>query len=195
MKKLVIVAMLCICCQVFGVIIDQSNLVASPLGTNAGGSGWAWYGQSFTPTLTGLDFVEFKLVGLNDDSSSTTMVVDILDSVSGTNGMEGTVLATSESVSVVTALDGYAIYTFNFASTVSLTSGHTYVARVRSLSGNFGIMITASDVYAGGQYLLSSESYVYTNFYDAIFTEGMIPEPATIALLGFGVLSLIKRKR
>jgi hypothetical protein len=194
-NKLFLVVVLLAAVQSFGVIIDQSNSIDNPRGTNGGGPGWAYYGQSFTPALTGLDFVQFKLVGSNEDSSPVSMVVDILSGVSGTNGMEGAVLAASAPVSVVSALDGYAIYTFNFASTVSLVPGQVYVARVSSLAGNFGIMITASDVYAGGQYLLSSEPYLYTNFYDAIFAEGMIPEPTTIVILGFGILSLIRNKK
>jgi hypothetical protein len=194
LKMLFAIVMLCISCQAFGVV-DQSNSVANPWGTNGGGPGWAYYGQSFTPTLTGLDFVQFKLVGGNEDGSPVSMVVDILSGVSGTNGMEGAVLATSAPVSVVSALDGYAIYTFNFASTVSLVPGQVYVARVSSLAGNFGIMLTASDVYAGGQYLFSTEPYLYTNFYDAIFAEGMIPEPTTIAILAFGSLLLARKKK
>jgi hypothetical protein len=179
--------------QSFGVIVDQSNS-AGPFGTNGGAPGIAYYGQSFTPTLTGLDFVEFTLVGTSDDGSPATMVVDILNGVSGFNGMDGAVIATSAPVDVISALDGYAIYTFNFASTVSLTPNQTYVARVRSTAGGFGIRMTLGDVYAGGQYLLSSEPYLYTNFYDAIFTEGMIPEPATISIIALGSLLLARKK-
>jgi len=72
--------------------IDQQNLGAVT-GTNGG----VVFGQSFTPTLSGIDAIEFLMAGDND-----VVVVQILDGVVGFDGLGGTVIATSNAVVVTT---------------------------------------------------------------------------------------------
>lgn len=164
-------------------IIDQQNP-----GPAAGTSGGINFGQSFTPTLPGIDAIEILMAGDND-----TVAVQILDGVAGFDGLGGPVIATSNPV-VVNIPPGHQIIHFDFPGTVNLIPGQTYVARLFTPGGIDGVSLTLNNEYSRGQFL--SEGFAIGFFpttYDMIFTEGLhtpVPEPATLVLFSLGVAGL-----
>jgi PEP-CTERM motif len=170
-------------------IIDQQNL-----GPFAGTSGGVIFGQSFTPTLPGIDAIEFLMAGDND-----IVVVQILDGVVGFDGLGGPVIAISNPVVVNTPGFHQTIH-FDFTTTVSLVPGQTYVARLFTPGGIEGVSLT-DDVYGGGQFLAQGFAIGRIPSFDMIFTEGLhtntaVPEPATLVLFSVGMGGLvIKRLR
>jgi hypothetical protein len=162
-------------------IIDQQNL-AAPIGTNGG----VIFGQSFTPTLSGIDAIEFLMAGDND-----VVVVQILDGVVGFDGLGGTVIATSNAL-VVTTPGFHQTIHFDFPTTVSLVPGQTYVARLFTPGGIEGVSETG-DLYGGGQFLHEGIAVgSFPSSRDLIFTEGLhtVPEPTTLVLFGLGMAGL-----
>jgi hypothetical protein len=174
-------------------VIDQQN-TAPITGTNGGTS----FGQSFTPTLSAIDYVEVLMAG-----SANSVTVDILDGVVGLDGLEGVVIGTSDPVLVSTP-GAHQIIHFDFPSTVSLTPGNTYAFRLQTPGGILGISYT-DDSYSGGQYL--AENYApssYVQGHDTFFQEGMtveavqaVPAPGAILLggIGVGLVSWLRRRR
>jgi len=167
------------------LIIDQQNTsytyVAS--GYNSAMSA----GQSFTPTLTGLDFAEWLRYG---DGTSATAQVVIRNGVSGGDGFGGAVLGTSD-VLALGALAGGQTETlhFLFSSVVSLVPSSTYFMEFKVLSGAVNLLYASgTNPYAGGMSFDQGKG-VFTNN-DLVFAEGLstpaVPEPSSIALLGLG---------
>jgi hypothetical protein len=165
-------------------VIDQQN--DGPAGSTQGG---VVFGQSFTPTLSSIDFFEVTIgdFGAIDE-------VQILNGVSGLDGLSGAVLGTSEPAATPGNSQGPVL--FQFPGGIALTPGDTYVARIFSTNGTFapaiaGISITLDNAYTGGQ-LLESGFSVTTPFlvnYDAVFQEGFtpVPEVSTIWALASGL--------
>jgi hypothetical protein len=166
-------------------VVDQQN--PGPFTTTNGVSTPFYFGQSFTPTLSGIDAIEFLLGGAN-----ATVVVDILSSVSGADGLGGTVIATSNPVSY-NVPSGQQVIHFDFASTVALTPGQTYVARLHNLSGQLFVRHTQGNAYTGGQFLHQGFAPSTFSGTDLVFREGLhaqlnpVPEPTTLALWGVGI--------
>ena len=181
-----------------GPVIDQQN--AGPItGTNGG----SIFGQSFTPMLSGIDYVEILMAG-NED----IVTIDILDGLIGLDGLGGPVIGTSNPTFVNT-IGGHEIIHFDFPSTVSLITGNTYVFRLQTPGGIQGISWT-DDSYSGGQYLAenyATDSYVIDH--DTIFVEGImvedeapgspdvIPAPGALLLgsIGTGLVTWLRRRR
>lgn len=168
-------------------VVDQQN--PGPFTTTNGVTVPFYFGQSFTPTLSGIDAIEFLLGGAN-----ATVVVDILGGVSGSDGLGGTVIATSLPVSY-NIPSGQQVIHFDFASTVALTPGQTYVARLHNLSGQLFVRHTQGNAYTGGQFLHQGFAPSTFSGTDLVFREGLhaqltpVPEPATLALWGVGVVA------
>src|SRR5215468_2149828 len=160
------------------VQIDQQNL-ATPDGTNGG----VRFGQSFTPTLSAIDAIEF-LIGDNH----AIVYVDLLDGVSGFDGLGGTVIATSLPTAV-NLPSGHEMVHFDFPTRVTLVPGHTYVARLAASSGTIppglaGVSLSLNDLYPGGQFLEEGFpiDFAHQPRADMIFVEGLTagaPAPAT----------------
>jgi hypothetical protein len=170
-------------------VIDQQNP-----GPPDGSQGGVVFGQSFTPTLSRIDFFEVEIgdFGAMDQ-------VQILNGVSGFDGLSGAVLGTSNPAA--TAANDREPVQFIFPGGISLIQGDTYVAQISSINGTFapgiaGISITTDNAYKGGQLLevgFSDTSPFLVN-YDAVFQEGTVPEVPTIWLLASG-LAIIVGKR
>lgn len=163
--------------------VDQQNLGVGT-GTNGGAT---FFGQSFTPAISGIDAIEFLMGGFND-----LVTVDILDGIVGLDGLSGTVIATSNPLIVNNTSGFHEIFHFDFPSTVTLIPGHTYVARLFSSEGIGGVS-HMGDSYTGGQFLHQGFDLDVFSSRDMIFTEGIhspIPEPAAAWLFCFGLFVL-----
>lgn len=165
-------------------VIDQQNP-----GPADGSNGGVVFGQSFTPTLSRIDFFEVTIgdFGAIDE-------VQILNGVSGSDGLSGAVLGTSDPAT--TEVNSQQPVRFIFPGGIALTPGDTYVARIFSTNGSFapaiaGISITVDNSYAGGQLLEAglSDTNPFLINYDALFQEGSthVPEVPTIWALAIGL--------
>jgi hypothetical protein len=159
-----------------GLVIDQQYSGAGAIFTNyAGIPNFRPLGQSFTPSLSGIDFATFNLLDLV--SVAGTYEVQLY---SGT-GNGGTLLGTSKTDSLAAGSSGAT--EFDFSSTIALTPGQTYslmLVRTDS-SSDFGAQYGSPGGYAGGEAISSGQG----TSNDLIFSEGLItsavPEPATLA--------------
>jgi hypothetical protein len=164
-------------------VVDQQNP-----GPFDGSQGGVVFGQSFTPALSRIDVFEVEI-----GDRGAIAQVQILDGVSGFDGLGGTVLGISIPVPVdVTSRQPFQ---FIFPGGVPLTPGNTYVAEIFATSGPFapalaGISITTTNAYTGGQLLeagLSDTSPILAN-YDAVFREGTnVPEVPTLWVVAVGL--------
>ncbi len=158
------------------MLVDQQSF---DLATATTGTSIVGVGQSFTPTLAAIDFVQFSLAGANLGSS---VFVNLRSS-----SMTGTILGTTDTQAV--SLDPRFPVTFSFLSSVSLSPGTQYFLEPVVAVNNGTVSITISDPlsnpnpYQGG-----------TEFHagapaglDLWFSEGIIvPEPSIWTLLGLG---------
>src|SRR4029077_12727482 len=110
-----------------GGTLSQNLLVFSPLG------------QSFTPTLTSLNFVNL----LTDDGSATLEVNIRLGAISGT--ILGTSLPTVIPFSLAPSLSS-----FSFSTPVTLIAGDLYVIEPFVVSGDTLVASTNTNNYLGG---------------------------------------------
>jgi hypothetical protein len=165
-------------------VVDQQN--AGPFNISQGG---LVFGQSFTPTLSRIDIFEVEI-----GDPGAVAEVQILDGVSGFDGLGGAVLGTSDPVTV--AVDHREPFQFIFPGGIALTPGHIYVARIVATSGAFapglaGISVTSNNGYASGQLLEAGISDTFSALvnYDAVFREGLtsVPEVPTIWVVGAGL--------
>ena len=124
-------------------IVDQQQTVQNY------GTGSAPYsiGQSFTPTATLMDTVEFTLFS----QGSTSLQLAILDGVVGTDGLGGTVLGTSVPVTLTNST--LAPIDFQLTSPLSVVPGNTYVAELIFQGGASIDWAQAGNLYPGGQML------------------------------------------
>ncbi len=178
-------------------LVDQQSLAFTGEFQSQNMSGVS-AGQSFTPTLTGLDVVEFYFSGipLGGGPAATTAYVEILADVSGSDGTTGTVIATSSSVTLTPTVE---LRHFEFASVVALVPGHEYAAVARFDTPGFLFRVdgTGGGAYIGGQALLDGVGLAATSAGDLAFTTGLhaVPEPSALALFGLGAVGLAASRR
>ena len=169
--------------------IDQEN--PGPYEMTNGAFAPFSFGQSFTPSFSSMNAIEFLLGGTG------TAVVNIRDEVLGLDGFDGNIIAQSLPLSF--DFIGSNLFRFDFPAMVSLSSGHTYVAEISLISGDIGVRHTQGNAYGSGQFLhqnFSLDSFLET---DLVFAEGImiaVPEPETWALLlaGLSTLSLFRHR-
>jgi hypothetical protein len=171
----------------------EADLVVDQQQTIQNGTGLATYsiGQSFTPTATLMDTVEFKLFS----EGSTTLQLAILDGLVGDDGLGGTVLGTSAAVTITNTT--LAPIDFQLTSPLSVVPGHTYVAELIFQGGAyFDWAQEGKDLYAGGQMLQANIPTGVLNSQDFVFREGLsttvpTPEPSTALVAAFGAVAFL----
>ncbi len=132
------------------------------------------FGQSFTPTLNSISFVQLYL-----DIIPTNSIVDI-NILSGS--MTGTILGTSMPTVFNSTPPGY--YDFIFSSPISLTPGTKYYLNPVSVSGPLPVGVYTRDQYTGGDMIVKNQPVIDR---DLVFREGIIvPEPSSIFLFALG---------
>jgi hypothetical protein len=185
---------LAVCCaKGQGLVYDQSSA------TDAIGGGGTFiqenqpFGQSFTPTLSSVGFIQLQFIDADSQGhSGATVYVNFLE-----NSITGTVL---ESTTPVSMPDGALDYvaTFLFPTPVSVTPGTTYYFQpvvVQPGSDDPWGVIDGSYNYSGGTAYVQGTSFPNLDLW---FREGVIaaPEPSCglLALLGVAGFYFYRRK-
>jgi hypothetical protein len=150
--------------------VDQQNGVA----TNDFYSGQFRIGQSFVPSLSAIDAIEFDLSTLTGGNS---VYVNLRDGLSGTGGLDGPILGTSNTI-VIPLEAPFERRHFDFPSRIPLVPGNVYVAELVSTNG-FAGRLTLNSSYAAGVALPPTS---FEAEWDLVFVEGLhVPEPSTAA--------------
>jgi PEP-CTERM motif len=185
----------CLSTATGAVIIDQQYTPAVISDFQTIGGGGFPPGQSFTPTLTGLDFVVLNVVAQSGHGS--TPPGDYVTEIRVGQGDSGVLLGTSDPVTLATDMPPTAIE-FDFPSVVPLVPGTLFsiVARQVDLDdgSNFLVGFTFDAGYPSG-----SGFGGVPGDYDLYFQEGLrvTPEPTTLVLSAIGLIGLafVARKR
>jgi hypothetical protein len=153
-------------------IVDQQQSVH----TSGGGAiapSWTSFGQSFTPTLSSIQWAEFVLENQSSPVVPISLQLAILDGQVGTNGLGGPVLATSPSVFLTDT--SFTTVHFQLSTPLTITPGHQYVLQVNILTQNEGLeWEQAFTSYAGGQMLQSPYNTSILAGQQYVFSEGIL---------------------
>jgi hypothetical protein len=177
------------------LIYDQSS-ATNPL---AGGGGAPIQldqpmGQSFTPTLSSVGFVQLNFNDLSSGLGATVYLNLWSDSISN-----GTLLASTDPVFMPGGNYFHLVTNFMFSASVSVTPGTTYYLQPLIQSGDASTALTVVDSvafnYSGGTFYASGTPD--PNGQDLWFREGIItvPEPTAslLILLGGGLFLFVRR--
>lgn len=169
-------------------VFDQTN-TELPLGTlSQNASSFSPFGQSFTPTLTSLNFVNLLTEG-----RAIVQVNIRLGSISGP------ILGTSQPT-VISFSIAPSVSIFRFSTPVTLTAGDLYVIEPFVVCGDTFIVSTKTNNYVRGNQILGGIAQANNDLW---FQEGISrPEPGAILprggqaprrwpLLGTGLLELV----
>ena len=163
---------------------DENN----PEGSGTGIQSIQPMGQSFTPTLSSMDFIRLYLYDGNPGNLlGATVYLNLR-----TDSIAGPVLATSDSVTMPNGFGGYE--NLYFSSSVAVTAGTIYYFQPVVESGDLQGWGTLSGHYgySGGTAFANGTASTY---YDLWFREGVVvPEPSSAALIlvGGGALILFR---
>src|SRR5262245_15504427 len=166
------------------VTLDQKSQVGAAL--SGASSPDFLIGQSFIPSLNGIDAIELSASILAQPAS---MRIALLDGVVGVDGLGGAVLGLTRTVTIT----GTSVqkYHFDFPSTIPLTPGKSYVMRFEPLGPNSNPQIAISvnvfppiDRYPRGQALQLNLPLDQLAQRDYVFVEGLhtVPEPSACVL-------------
>lgn len=183
-----------------GFIFDQQSAispasVAGAVGLQAGSP----TGQSFTPALAEIGFVQFVLFDVNNGNGlGATVFVNVRS-----GGITGPILGTSESVTMPDSFgqtstgNGPPVSVFLFAATINLQPGTIYYLEPVVQSGDQWAIRGSEFGYAGGAGIING--LPTANGVDTWFREGVyiVPEPSAFAvvLLGAGVFAWRRRQK
>ena len=145
------------------------------------------FGQSFTPSLDSIGFLELQL---RDGTTASTVAINIRS-----DSITGLLLGTSASVTLPSNSSG--TYDFFFSNPISLTPGTKYYFEPVVVGGGGAISEITFIQYTGGDLI---QSGVVRSDRDLWFREGIVnnvPEPSSAALfiVGFGTLFMFRRRR
>ena len=154
-------------------------------------------GQSFTPTLSGIDFVRLRMTSASPLSPGATLSGAVYVNLWAGGISNGVLLAATAPVNINLSLPFASVVyaNFLFSSSVSLTPGTTYFLQPVELPQvqifDFGIFAPPfnGNPYPGGTAFFNATA---SPFYDLWFREGVVvtPEPSPahlllVAMIGF----------
>ncbi len=142
-------------------------------------------GQSFTPGLDSIGFVQFFLA---DGTTASTVAVNIRS-----GSITGSLLGTTTPTTLTPSTNAY--FDFLFSSPISLTPGTKYYLEPVVVGGGNAEAFGTFVQYTGGDAIISGTTFTDRDF---LFREGIIvPEPASVSLLlgGGGLLCWHLRRR
>ena len=159
-------------------VFDQTN-TELPLGTLSQNLlVFSPFGQSFTPTLTSLNFVNLLTV----DGSAIVQVNICSGSISGP------ILGTSQPTIIPFSI-ATSVTSFSFSTPVTLIAGDPYVIEPFVVSGDTLIGSTETNNYVGGNQILGGITQTNNNLW---FQEGIsTTEPGALLLVGTGLMGLL----
>jgi hypothetical protein len=177
----------------------EPNYFTTGVSVPAGGSG----GQTFTPTET---FVLDKVDVGYTAGASATVGVRLAEVTAALNGggtaYEYTLGTELINLSFTHTVDttGVRVLTLDFTGDdqVTLEAGKTYVLEFYDLGSsgvNFGLRRRGSSTYGGGMLFVNRSSVLGTTHRDTPMQFFAVPEPASLALFGVGVLCLAAGRR
>jgi hypothetical protein len=170
---------------------QQSDTNETPDGFATGGAMQqipAPWGQSFTPSLSGIDFIRLKLNDGNAlDGLGATVYLNLTS-----DSITGTVIGVTAPVTMPNLFTGTP--TFLFSNTVPVSPGVTYFFEPILQSGGTWYIDSGEYRYHGGTAWDGGVAQPMSQFW---FREGIVPEPGSglLFLLGGGLLAALGRTR
>ena len=164
------------------LIYDQSSATNFSLGGGAPIQGEQPMGQSFTPTLSSVGFVELEFDDFPANGLSSTVYVNLW---SGSIG-SGTLLSSTDPVFIPDGVFNLITNLF-FPTPVPVTPGTTYYIQPYLQSGDPSVTVIAGVFnYSGGTWYYDGAPN--SNGLDLWFREGIVatPEPSSSLLILFG---------
>jgi hypothetical protein len=139
-------------------------------------------GQSFTPTMSGIDFIQIAVADPSSPPSADQVFVNLRS-----GSITGAIIGTTGPVDMPNSTNigpGFFSTCF-FPATVPLTPGVQYFFQpVDTLNNNSVGIELGTFNYSGGQMYSGSSTLLD---FDLWFTEGIVvPEPGTVAVLALG---------
>lgn len=173
--------------------LDQEQL-EDDAGLSGGVATGLGLAQSFTPTLGGINVVEFSLAS----TGTTTVRVDLWEG----SGFGVGHVALGVSNDVEFSNPGAEMIHFHFATTHNLTPGSLYTLHIVNRDGdNYGVVY---GVEAGGTHYTGGTAFqtngIVAQDADLVFREGLhtaaVPEPASLVLWSaLGLMGLAGSRR
>jgi hypothetical protein len=161
-----------------GTILDQTNTEPPQGKLSQSLLNFFPLGQSFTPTLTSMNFVNL----LTEGGRATVEVNTRMGSISGP--ILGTSLPT-----VIPFSNSPSVSSFRFSTPLKLIAGRLYVLQPLVVSGDTLIGSMDTNNYVGGNQILGGVAQTKNDLW---FQEGIsVPERRGWLLLGMGLIGLL----